>query len=223
MVGGGPSWSDNEYMTTIIDSTVTGNWTEGEHADGGGVVVANADAMLINSTVSGNSTQGESAAGGGLALTGGTFTLTHATIAVNTAAGGADGVHLDYAADELILENSLIFQAAESELACSQGAENDIGSLVTDESCTGIAADPETIGLAALADNGGTTRTHALDTGSIAIDAAVNEFCSEFDQRGVSRPQGGACDIGAYEAEEARSDMLFRDRFESPQSPPPPD
>ena len=54
--------------------------------------------------------------------------------------------------------------------------------------------------LSPLTENGGPTLTHALRRGSIAIDAARNNGCPAADQRGVSRPQHGLCDIGAYEA-----------------------
>jgi hypothetical protein len=52
-----------------------------------------------------------------------------------------------------------------------------------------------------LAANGGPTLTHALVTGSPAIDASpADTGCEPTDQRGVTRPQGAACDIGAFEA-----------------------
>jgi hypothetical protein len=52
-----------------------------------------------------------------------------------------------------------------------------------------------------LANNGGSARTMALWFGSPAIDAGGTSAngCPATDQRGVSRPQGTACDIGAYE------------------------
>src|ERR671914_483703 len=50
----------------------------------------------------------------------------------------------------------------------------------------------------AIADNGGPTMTHRLNYGSLAIDAAVTP-CPETDQRGVTRPQNGRCDMGAFE------------------------
>ena len=50
-----------------------------------------------------------------------------------------------------------------------------------------------------LVDNGGPTLTHALQAGSPAIDAADDAVCPATDQRGVDRPQGAACDVGAYE------------------------
>ncbi|MEE9492227.1 MAG: SdrD B-like domain-containing protein [Gammaproteobacteria bacterium] len=53
-----------------------------------------------------------------------------------------------------------------------------------------------------LENNGGLTNTIALVPGSIAIDAA-NDTCPATDQRGVTRPQGTACDIGAYEFEQS--------------------
>jgi len=55
--------------------------------------------------------------------------------------------------------------------------------------------------LSALADYGGPTHTHALMSGSSAIDMADGGLCPGTDQRGVSRPQGDGCDIGAYEYE----------------------
>ena len=64
-----------------------------------------------------------------------------------------------------------------------------------------------------LQDNGGPTPTHALLPGSPAIGAIPTADCtwdddgdpltSEgpllTDQRGIARPQGSACDIGAFE------------------------
>jgi hypothetical protein len=81
--------------------------------------------------------------------------------------------------------------------------------LSSDDSCGFIAAgdlqntDPK---LRPLQNNGGPTLTHALLPGSPAIDAAPLASCVDAqanplvaDQRGETRPQGGACDIGAYE------------------------
>ena len=52
--------------------------------------------------------------------------------------------------------------------------------------------------LGPLQDNGGPTFTHALLESSLAIDAGNTSLT--IDQRGAARPQGGADDIGAYEA-----------------------
>jgi CSLREA domain-containing protein len=53
--------------------------------------------------------------------------------------------------------------------------------------------------LASLVNNGGPTKTEALMAGSPAIDAA-GACGTATDQRGVARPFGPACDIGAFEA-----------------------
>jgi hypothetical protein len=53
-----------------------------------------------------------------------------------------------------------------------------------------------------LGDNGGPTRTMALGPGSAALNTA-GPIGPATDQRGVSRPQGPRCDIGAFELEQA--------------------
>ena len=60
--------------------------------------------------------------------------------------------------------------------------------------------------LGELTDNGGPTKTHALGAGSVAIDVISVEDCVDTegaplttDQRGVARPQGDSCDVGAFE------------------------
>jgi hypothetical protein len=53
--------------------------------------------------------------------------------------------------------------------------------------------------LGPLQDNGGPTFTCALPQNSPAVDAGDNNGAPATDQRGVSRPQGLAVDIGAYE------------------------
>ena len=58
--------------------------------------------------------------------------------------------------------------------------------------------DPE---LGELRDNGGPTKTRALDSGSPAIDEANADNLPEEDQRGVSRVQGDGGDKGAFERE----------------------
>jgi len=63
--------------------------------------------------------------------------------------------------------------------------------------------------LAALQANGGPTDTNALLPGSPAIDAG-GDCAASSDQRGIARPQGAACDIGAFEL----PDRVFENGFE---------
>jgi hypothetical protein len=52
-----------------------------------------------------------------------------------------------------------------------------------------------------LADNGGDTLTLMLTRPSAAVDHLISTCNQPEDQRGVSRPQGPACDVGALEIE----------------------
>lgn len=67
-----------------------------------------------------------------------------------------------------------------------------------------------------LNDNGGPTRTHALATGSIAIDGGANLGNPSTDQRGEPRIVDGDCsagdriDIGAFELENCRRGNVNR-------------
>jgi hypothetical protein len=74
--------------------------------------------------------------------------------------------------------------------------DNTVNNFITSPESAILFADPL---LGALADNGGPTQTRALSSGSPAIDTGNNSACPAADQRGIVRPQGGGCDIGAYE------------------------
>jgi hypothetical protein len=76
-------------------------------------------------------------------------------------------------------------------------------NIATDSSCglTGPGDKPDTDPkLGPLQDNGGPTPTRAPLAGSLALDNGTNTDCPATDQRGVSRPRGAACDMGAFEA-----------------------
>ena len=62
--------------------------------------------------------------------------------------------------------------------------------------------------LGPLANNGGPTLTQLPATGSPAVDHG-GPVCPATDQRGVTRPQNGVCDIGAVERRANESVMLY--------------
>jgi CSLREA domain-containing protein len=74
----------------------------------------------------------------------------------------------------------------------------------TDASCgfAGAGGIEGPFGLGPLADNGGFAPSHLPLAGSALVDAAGGAFCVAEDQRGVARPQGSLCDIGAIEVPE---------------------
>jgi hypothetical protein len=58
------------------------------------------------------------------------------------------------------------------------------------------------LGLEPLQDNGGPVETHAIRADSAAFNAIPESLCElDEDERGVTRPQGNACDVGAFELE----------------------
>jgi hypothetical protein len=95
-------------------------------------------------------------------------------------------------------------------------------NFATDASCAGFTQTTSGgINLGPLADNGGPTQTHALLSGSVAVDAALD--CTLIngvtpltqDQRGQARPEGAECDSGALEGPESLPEIIFQDGFES--------
>ncbi|HUP42200.1 MAG TPA: choice-of-anchor Q domain-containing protein, partial [Thermoanaerobaculia bacterium] len=91
-----------------------------------------------------------------------------------------------------------------------QGA-NLIQSNADDPNACGTATLSDDPQLSPLADNGGPTETMAIGTASPAFDAAGACPPPATDQRGVARPQGAACDLGAFELAEASLDRDFGD------------
>jgi CSLREA domain-containing protein len=171
---------------------------------GGGVAMANGKVALSHLTITSN-TLG-SGAGGGNATAGGgggngggggsTGAAGSAFIGSGGAAGAGGGV-ANISASSVKVGNSIV--SRNDDASCS-GTITDTGHNVVfgDATCPGTVADPQ---LGALQDNGGPTRTRALHAGSPALDVVPSSGsdCAATDQRGVTRPVGGACDAGAYE------------------------
>jgi len=84
-------------------------------------------------------------------------------------------------------------------LCYSEGKlKQNINNLIEDGSCSPpLQGDPRLGKLVVPTD--GSPSYYPLLAGSRAIDAADDAYCSETDQIGTARPQGAACDIGAYE------------------------
>ena len=83
----------------------------------------------------------------------------------------------------------------------------------------GIEVPLESLDLADLADNGGPTHTVAMGANSLSIGRGHDNVCAASpvnneDQRGVTRPQGSHCDIGAFERHR-RADLPTRRRVGS--------
>lgn len=184
---------------TLTNSTVNGNISTNQGA--GGIVNWAATLTLINSTVSGNTGSGY---GGGISnVYSGMVTLVNSTVSGNI------DIYLNVPFVGGILNDSGTTTlkntgVVNNGLADCSGSITSLGhNLASDASCalggTGDMNNTDPL-LGPLANNGGPTMTHALLDGSPAIDAVPLPDCTvSTDQRGVLRPQGAACDIGAFE------------------------
>ncbi|MGA2113096.1 MAG: choice-of-anchor Q domain-containing protein [Anaerolineales bacterium] len=188
---------NNGSTAIVTGSTFVGN----ESSEVGGAIYnTNSRVTVANSTFTGNQAY---VRGGGVFNSGSTLTLSNDTFSGNSAwITGADVFNflfstLNYA--NTILANPL----AGADCANSMGTiGTNTQNLVSDGSCgAALSGIPD---LGPLAANGGPTETMALLAGSPAIDAGDGATCAASpvnneDQRGVTRPQGAGCDIGAYE------------------------
>lgn len=187
----------------VYNSLITGNFASTTHNGancwGGGLATnGNNSTTIVNSTISGNSSLDN---GGG--IYGGGISLNSVTITGNTASasgGGFAGGAITASKNSIIAGNSASSGPDVSGTLNSQGYNligNSSGATIAGD-LTGNIVDVSA-GLDTLADNGGPTRTHALLPGSPALNAGSCDPAVTTDQRGFSRPQGGQCDIGAFE------------------------
>lgn len=181
---------------TVTNSTFVDN-----SANEGGAIAneRGGNATIVNSTIIGNFAGAFN--GGGVyfvnccdisgAPTGGTLTLHNSIIAGNFEGGDCN----------------------DPEVWVGAAVKADTYNLDSDGTCdSATTKGTRQIRLGALASNGGPTQTMALSSNSVAIGAGDDGRCRSAvgspnygaggkDQRGVARPQGTRCDLGAYEFE----------------------
>jgi hypothetical protein len=182
---------------TMTNSTVSGNTTS-DNQWGGGVYI-NGDAFISNSTITGNTADGN---GGGIGVWDGDVLLKNSVVSGNRVVAGGVGaeIHVRECGDGCVSNNNVLGHDGLTNAEAFSGGfvpdPNDITATSDGTNPTALDSILDTT----LQDNGGPTETHALVPGSPAIDAASPDCPPpDTDQRGVSRPQGSACDIGAFE------------------------
>jgi hypothetical protein len=186
----------NLVDASITNTTVSGNAAT---ASGGGLYLwglgMGASLKLYNLTISGNRA---GTTGGGLEAGSGVLELNNVTLAQNTAAS-AGGLH---STATVHVTNTILAENTGGN--CGGSISSSGTNLDTGSSCT-FAGPGDLSGLPAqlgpLQDNGGFSETHALLAGSPALETGNDLSCRPTDQRGIARPQGMHCDLGAFEAE----------------------
>jgi hypothetical protein len=230
--GGGGVYAGTGSTLLLLNSTVSNNRATNAGFGGGGLLTEGA-VTIANSTISGNTITGD---GGGI-FSVGALTITNSTITNNTAdfdnnnSGTGGGI---FRVDGTVtVRNTIVagnFDTPGNAGAGStardlsgtfvDGGNNLIGSADGSTGFTvgtrvGTNAAPINPQLGVLANNGGNTQTHALNAGSLAIDAGSNanqpldilDFDGDgnttetipIDQEGKTRA-AGTVDIGAFES-----------------------
>ena len=211
----------------VFESAIYGNQSQ----DMGGIAAVypgSAFSAVFNSTISTNDAQ----------WIGGMYSrsklyLYNSTIADNTSyfsnSGHVIGVGLHMGPNLLTTQSSIVADnSAYLAGGYDVGGENGVNwagshSIIA---TTSLPPPPDTIWgpslLGPLADNGGITPTHALGTGSFAIDFGsmppIGSFTNDQRGTGFSRLSGGEVDVGAFESD---PDRIFTTGFSVGRLPPP--
>ena len=176
---------------------VTGSTFDGNFAVRGAAIRVDTIQNFVTNSTFTNNWGSSGSVGAALHAKSATY-VTNSTFYMNNSLAGGS-LHND--GGDLTIRNSIM-----SLTSCSSGNVTDGGFNIAyslSNNCPGVNTDPM---LAGLADNGGPTRTMALQSGSPAIHAAEPAICRNVvvlntDQRGRMRISGSdtTCDIGAYE------------------------
>jgi CSLREA domain-containing protein len=207
-------------QATIAQSTFAGNTGSSNGGSGeaqGGALVVEGLTTIVDSTITGNivTRSSSSRAGGGGIEAIGDVALASDTIVGNSAPFSGANIDL-YSSATVRISGTVVADPLGGTANCTTngGSLSDLttpgGNLEDDSShaCNFSVASGDTVGvppqLGALANNGGATETMLPAVGSPLIGAAgacVDPSNSgaplTLDERGLARPAGGPCDIGA--------------------------
>lgn len=225
-------WSGDVF---IFNSTFSGN----SAGKGGALAVLGGMCDARHCTIAGNNATAE---GGGIFVNDGTTYLNNTIVATNTAPNAPDVSGSIATSFPTAIDDGELFRiksrparlkhnAASNLFSTHSGGAsryNLIGNgtgmtgLVNanaDSNLVGTGSSPINPNLGALANNGGSVRTRALNAGSPAIDKgnpAPNDNSFATDQRGGTfvRISNGRMDIGAFEVQ-ATSGTIVRDAVDA--------
>lgn len=208
---------------TMMNSTMMGN-VSSSTLTGGGAMQANGTLNIVNTTFSGNRANGGD--GGALYYNGQGLTLNNVTISGNVATGGGSGgLHKSTSTLNANVRNTITAGNTGSASPDAVGAFNSqgnnlIGVVGTSTGWVGSDIQNQAALLSPLGFYGGTGMTHALLSGSPAINAGNNcvldlscgaaepPAAVTTDQRGAARPAASTVDIGAFEANSTYTAVL---------------
>ncbi|MBK7976668.1 MAG: CSLREA domain-containing protein [Deltaproteobacteria bacterium] len=164
-------------------------------------------ALLVNSTISGNTAVSISPGYGAFAAisvpyTTGHLTIVHAPFSLTLAQRGYDNDIVVQQGGTATLANTLIDGSC---AVFGTGTITSLGGNLESPGTTCPLTQPfdqpgvASAGIGPLSSNFALVETHMPAASSPAYNAADPASCQATDERGVARPQSGACDIGAVE------------------------
>jgi hypothetical protein len=202
---------NNTGNMSVTDSTVNGN----SASLGGGIDNFGALAVVC-STVSGDTALGyfgkymnEGFPQGGGIDNSGTLSVTYSTISGNIA---VEGGGIANSAKASIVDTIVAGNIRDSVNGDANDIDGDVtgsnnligpggsGGLIGGQDGNIVLTSLTGLGLSTLGNYGGPTQTIGLLPDSPAIDAGIAVSGVTTDQRGITRPQGSAPDIGAFES-----------------------
>lgn len=209
--------TDPAAVATVSQSTIANNYA--------GLFSSYGNARIVNSTLfgNGNTSNNDGFTAQVIGEPGSNTTFAFSTID-GASATATPGIRaLDPSASFTFKSTILADHPVGNCTLDGTPATSDGYNLDSDGTCVlsgtgdqqGTTANPMTTGLAeTLASNGGTTQTDALAATGPAIDWIPTASCTDdqgtlvtVDQRGLARPSGKACDVGAYEYQNLSTPM----------------
>lgn len=222
------------YATTLENNAAIGGQggpgASGGRGRGGAIFSDGGSVLIVNTTISGNTAQSgvgttsPSSFGGGVYTRNGTLSIYNSTLTNNTSSAGRQvyvlgegtgatatlALHSSIAAQAGIVQGTDLVLAFDGGASAISSGTHNLVRFAVGFAGTYNTADPL---LEPLTNNGGPTRTHALASGSPAMDHGANPLALATDGRGFPyvRTAGGATDIGAFELQSMTSPNLAGD------------
>jgi len=192
--------------STLANSTIARNFAD-QRLGAGSLDYGNL--LVVNSTISSNSAENQSGlelnteVPDGITVANSTFAFNHDRVESSACEGVIEWFNNLHLESTIVANNTCGSRPSDIEVDYHSspvivGSNNLIGASTVAVPPDTISANPR---LGILTRNGGRTLTHALLSGSPAIDMGSNPGELHFDQRGPSFPRvkGASADIGAFE------------------------
>ena len=215
--GTGGGLFNSNGTATVVNSTVSGNQAVGDDTvlggRGGGIGNVGrgitTTVEVVNSSLAFNeATQ----AGGGIAVVSQVTTTATSIDVGNTLIVSNVLTVTESVSNAVALAMISAPQVITDTESCSleNGLSTSMGGNIEDGAACGLTTAEDLqntlVVLEGLALNGGATPNHMIKSTGAAFDGGVDALCTAapvngVDQRGISRPQGASCDVGAVELE----------------------